>query len=70
LAATPSKQLESFQHRAVCFLSGTPWFVRHLFDSADFLEWDHIRAWSSREGPAPLHNLRRPRVLMEGRHLI
>ncbi|KAG8264451.1 hypothetical protein J6590_011742 [Homalodisca vitripennis] len=29
LAATPRKQLESFQRRAVRFLPGTPWFVRN-----------------------------------------
>ncbi|KAG8252204.1 hypothetical protein J6590_063557 [Homalodisca vitripennis] len=34
--------------------------AQHLLDSANSSEWDHIRAWSSREGPAPLHNLRRP----------
>ncbi|KAG8283644.1 hypothetical protein J6590_011013, partial [Homalodisca vitripennis] len=34
--------------------------VPDLFDSADSSEWDHIKAWSSHEGPASLHNLNTP----------
>ncbi|KAG8284417.1 hypothetical protein J6590_103451, partial [Homalodisca vitripennis] len=37
--------------------------ARHLFGSADSSKWN-ISAWSSREDPAPLHKLRRPRALL------
>ncbi|KAG8265643.1 hypothetical protein J6590_099929 [Homalodisca vitripennis] len=39
--------------------------ARHLFESSDSSEWDHIRAWSSRESPVALHNLRCPRALLD-----
>ncbi|KAG8304487.1 hypothetical protein J6590_092441 [Homalodisca vitripennis] len=39
--------------------------ARHLFESADSSEWDHIKTWSSREGPVPLHNLRRSKAFLD-----
>ncbi|KAG8324170.1 hypothetical protein J6590_098604 [Homalodisca vitripennis] len=38
--------------------------ARHLINSANSSEWDRIRARSSREGPGPLHKLRRTRALL------
>ncbi|KAG8307082.1 hypothetical protein J6590_032989 [Homalodisca vitripennis] len=37
----------------------------HLFDSTDSSDWHYNRARSSREGPPPLQNLRRPRSLTD-----